>query len=287
MKKFRCIAVTSPSFSKHQKLVSEASELAEKIVVNTFDRKWTDASIIEWLNSTEADAVIVGTDPFHKNVVEKLLHFGWEAGVNKRSVSELTLGFMLGHCRNIFRTADKMQNGLWEKSGGFQLSNRTIGIVGLGHVGYDLAKILKIFNAKIFYHDVLDKSLEASELGITQLSYDEIIQAVDIITFHVPGGLTTKNMFGEEQIKHAKPNLLVVNTSRGNVIDFAATTAAVKARRIAGYASDVFPEEPLLSEEFLIQDGFYFTPHIGGNAEEAVLAMGRSAIKGLRDYLSR
>lgn len=312
MKKFRCIAVASSSFSKNQKLVSEASELAEKIIINPFSKNWTDASIVEWLNDCKADAVIIGTDPFHKDVIEQLLHvravgkygvgcdnvdidelrsrsihFGWEAGVNKRSVSELTLGFMLGHCRNIFRTTDKMQNGVWEKNGGFQLSDRTIGIVGLGHVGCDLAKILKVFGAKVFYHDILDKSLEANKLGITKLSYDEMIRIADIITFHVPGGTATTGMFSAEQIKSARPNLLVVNTARGKVIDFPAIAAAVKAKKIAGYASDVFPEEPFHSEEFRIQDGFYFTPHIGANTEESILAMGRSAIKGLRDYLSR
>lgn len=310
MKKFRCVAVTSPSFSKHKTLVAEAALLADKVIVNDTGMKWTEDSIVAWLNEHEADGVIVGTDPFHKNVIRNLKHvravgkygvgcdnvdieelkacgiyFGWEGGVNRRSVTELALAFMLGHCRNVFKTVDKMQQGQWDKNGGVQLSNKKIGIVGLGHIGTDLSRLLKAFGSEVFYCDIIDKSHIASELGITFLNYNDLIRQVDILSFHVPGGRGTHHMFGPEQIKNAKSHLLVVNTARGHVVDFTATAQAVTNGLLGGYASDVFPEEPLHSKDFRISSGFYFTPHIGGNAEEAVLAMGRSAISGLRDYL--
>lgn len=312
MKKFRCIAVTSPSFSKHKILVSETAELANRMIINDSNVKWTEDSIVDWLNTNEVDAVIVGTDPFHRDVIAKLKHvkavgkygvgcdnvdipelasrgifFGWEGGVNRRSVTELALTFMLGHSRNIFRTMDKMQQGHWDKNGGSQLSDKKVGIVGLGYIGTDLARLLKALGSTVFYCDVVDKSKVATELGISSMPYEEMVKTVDIISFHVPGGKLTHHMFGVAQIKQANPKLLVVNTARGHVVEFNATVSAVKEGRLGGYASDVFPEEPLHSKDFAVSSGFYFTPHIGGNAEEAVLAMGRSAIKGLRDYLTR
>lgn len=312
MKKFRCIAIPSPSFSKNKTLVSEASRLGEKIVLNDQSTKWSESGLIDWLNASEADCVIVGTDPFNRDVISKLkfvkaigkygvgcdnvdiaelknrdIFFGWQGGVNRRSVSELALSFMLGHCRNVFRSIDKMQNAIWDKNGGTQLTNKKIGIVGLGFIGTDLARILNAFSCEIYYCDIEDKSQVASELGIKKLSYDELIRTVDIVSFHVPGGKVTHHMFGPTQIKQARPHLLVINTARGHVVDFAETAAAVKEHKLGGYASDVFPEEPLHSKDFPVSSGFYFTPHIGGNAEEAVLAMGRAAIDELKSFLAR
>ena len=157
--------------------------------------------------------------------------------------------------------------------------------MGLGHIGTDLSRILKAIGCEVFYCDIVDKTKIAIDLGIQSLPYEELIKTVDIVTFHVPGGKETRHMFGSEQIKLARRDLLVINTARGHVVDFSATTHAVTQGLLGGYAADVFPEEPLNAKEFPISSGFYFTPHIGGNAEEAVLAMGRSAINGLKDYL--
>lgn len=191
---------------------------------------------------------------------------------------------MLGHLRNIFRGINRMQSGEWVKNGGLQLSEKTIGIVGFGHIGTDLAELLGPFRCRLLVCDILDKSKDCARYGAKQVSYDELIQSADIVTFHVPGTPLTKNMLSSKEINAAKSSALVINTARGSIVDFDAITAAVKANRIAGYASDVFPKEPLSSKEYSIEQGFYFTPHIGGNADEAVLAMGRAAIRGLQDF---
>jgi len=213
--------------------------------------------------------------------------FGFKAGVNRRSVSELTLGFMLGHQRNVFKSINRMQDASWVKDGGSQLSAKTIGLVGFGNIGTDLAHLLKPFQCKILIHDILDKTDQAQTLGATQVPYDDLLASSDVISFHVPGGNETKNMFSEAQIKLVKPTALIINTARGSVVDFIATSKAVREHRLGGYASDVFPSEPLLSKDFLVEAGFYFTPHIGGNATEAVLDMGQAAIDGLKHFLEQ
>jgi D-3-phosphoglycerate dehydrogenase len=308
-KVFDCLAVSSPSFSKHKVLVSEAKSLAKKLVINDAGTKFDETTLAKFLIDAEADAAIIGTDPMSAKVIATLthlkaigkygvgcdnvdiqalktkgIHFDWEGGVNRRSVSELALGFMLGHQRNIFRSIDRMQNAAWQKDGGVQLSDKTIGIVGFGFIGTDLAALLKPFGCEILVHDILDKSTSCRELGVSQVPYENLVSKSDILSFHVPGGAATRGMFGAREIAKAKKNLLVINTARGQILDFDAVSKAVLSQEIAGYASDVFPEEPLISNKFRIESGFYFTPHIGGNADEAILAMGRSAIKGLRDF---
>ena len=140
------------------------------------------------------------------------------------------------------------------------------------------------FGCEILVHDILDKTLTCNDLGARQLPYEDLLTKADILSFHVPGGAATRGMFGVSELTKTKKNLLVINTARGGIIDFEAITKAVLDHRIAGYASDVFPEEPLISRDFKVESGFYFTPHIGGNADEAVVAMGRAAIKGLNDF---
>lgn len=308
-KLFDCLAISSPSFSKHPQLVSEAGTLAKKVVLNSAGTKFDALSLAKFLNDAHADAAIIGTDPLSSSAIsslkylkaigkygvgcdnidldavkEKGLYFGWEGGVNRRSVSELVLGFMLGHQRNIFRSIDRMQRSVWQKNGGVQLSEKTVGIVGFGFIGTDLASLLRPFSCKILVHDILDKSAPARIAGGTQVSFDELLTSSDIITIHVPGGAATRGLFGKNELGRLKTNTLLINTSRGEIVDFSAVQEAVKNSKIAAYAADVFPSEPLNSHEFSVENGFYFTPHIGGNADEAVLAMGRSAIQGLKNY---
>lgn len=308
-KRFDCLVISSPSFSKHKTLVSEASKLAHHVIINESGIKHDEDSLIDLMNRSRADAAIVGTDPLSSKVVAELkhvkaigkygvgcdnidieslkakgIHFGWEGGVNRRSVAELTLGFMLGHQRNIFRSIDRMQKASWQKNGGVQLSEKTIGIVGFGFIGTDLAKLLQPFQCKILVHDIVDKTDDCRNLNARQVSYDELLKSSDIISFHVPGGQSTKHMFGAREIDHVPSQALIINTARGSIVKFDDVTYAVKSCRIAGYAADVFPDEPLHSKDFTIEEGFYFTPHIGGNAEEAVLAMGRAAIRGLESF---
>ena len=307
---FECLVIPSPSFSKHPVLVKEASVLAKKLILNQEGTRLDEDKLSSFLSQDQADAAIIGTDPLTENVISKLthikaigkygvgldnvdiealkkhgIHFGWEGGVNKRCVSELTLGFMLGHQRNIFRSINRMQHGEWIKNGGFQLSEKTVGIVGFGHIGTDLAAILKPFGCQILISDILDKKQECHALGAKQVSYQDLLRSSDVITFHVPGGAQTKHMFSKKEILITKKSTLIVNTARGSIVDFDAVTHAVKIGGLGGYASDVFPFEPLLSKDYPIESGFYFTPHIGGNADEAILAMGRAAIRGLQEFL--
>ena len=303
------VAVASTSFSANQTLISELSAIGVEVVRNAEGRRFkTEEALAEFIGSAEyavvgvepvGEAVIaacpnlemvakygVGLDNLNETALEAAgVKVGWTGGVNRRSVTELTLAFALGHLRNVWPSVSLMRQGQWEKVGGRELSHCTFGIVGLGHVGSDVARIVRTFGATVVYRDIVDRSVIAEELGLRSMEYEELLQEADVVSFHVPGTPLTKEMFGEVQIAHMKPSALVINTSRGSVIQFVETVDAVRGGRLSGFATDVFPNEPFDASAFAGDDRLYFTPHIGGSSCEAIMAVGRSAIHHLRRHL--
>lgn len=307
------VAVSAASFVKNATLVRELRELSEfgfEVWLNPLGHVMTREELIDFWRETKPDAAIVGTELVDAVVLDAApglkvvakygvgldnvdevelarrgIALAWTGGVNKRAVSELVLAFALGHFRNAGASIDLMRQGQWVKDGGRQLSNLRVGIVGFGHVGSDLASLLAAFGSDVVCHDILDKAHEAAKVGARQVSYDDLLAHSDMITFHVPATALTRGMFGAREIEIVKETALIVNTSRGSVLDFDATTQALLGGRIGGLAVDVYPSEPFkLSPELAACSRFYATPHIGGNTREAVLAMGRSAIDGIRTF---
>ena len=303
------VAVASISFSANQSLISELSAIGVEVVRNVEGRRFkTEEALAEFIGSAEyavvgvepvGEAVIaacpnlemvakygVGRDNLDEPALEAAgVKVGWTGGINRRSVTELTLAFALGHLRNVWPSVSLMRRGQWVKVGGRELSGCTFGIVGLGHVGSDVARIVRTFGATVVYRDIVDRSVIAEELGLRSMEYEELLQESDVVSFHVPGTPLTEEMFGEAQIAHVKPSTLVINTSRGSVIQFAETVDAVRDGRLGGFATDVFPNEPFDASAFVGDDRLYFTPHIGGSSRESIMAMGRSAIHHLRQHL--
>lgn len=310
-KKITRVAVSAASFVKNEILVTELRQLGVDVTLNSLGRVMSRDELIHFWRESQPDAAVVGTEIVDREVLNAApslrliakygvgldnideaalarsgVTLGWTGGVNKRAVSELVLAFALGHFRNASASIDLMRKGQWVKDGGVQLSNLRIGIVGFGHVGSDLARLLRAFGSDVVCHDIVDKSHVAAQIGAMQVSYDELLASSDMVTFHVPATELTRSMFGARELEIVKASALVVNTSRGTVVDFAAATQAVLSGRLGGLAVDVYPSEPYrLSTELAQCSRIYCTPHIGGNTREAVLAMGRSAIAHIRDAL--
>jgi D-3-phosphoglycerate dehydrogenase len=304
--KLKKIAVSSLSFSKNTALMAELTDAGFDVTPNRSGKVMQGDELGAFLAGH--DGAIVGTEIIDGKVLDlcpdlKLISkygvgldnldeaelkrrgipFACTPGVNKRSVAELVLGFMLGHCRNIYTSLEGMREGRWLKDGGRELSSMTVGIVGFGHTGSEVAKLLQPFGTKILYVDIVDKTKEAAVLGAQRLEYDSLLRTSDVISFHVPATPQTKRMFGPKEIEIVRPHGLIVNTSRGSVVEFDATCAAVIDGKLGGFAADVFPVEPDDFSRFRGQPRLYFTPHIGGNSQEAVLAMGRAAIAALTE----
>lgn len=301
------IAVTSISFGKSTTLRHELKKVFPNSYFNEQGRRFSENELTEYL--TDADAAIVGIEPITDQVLSKtpklkivskygvgldnidqesLKHrkiaLGWTEGVNRRSVSELTLCFMLGLFRNIFRSGYYLKQGKWEKEGGLQLSGKTIGIIGCGNIGSDVIRLLAPLRCSVLICDIEDKSKFCREQNAKQVNLESLIKSSDLVSLHVPLTPLTKHMVDEKFLSQMTSNSFLVNTCRGEVIDQKALKNALMKGGIAGAALDVYSEEPPTDEEFLSLPNLMGTPHIGGNAKEAIEAMGRSAISHLVSF---
>jgi len=207
-------------------------------------------------------------------------------GANAPAVAEHTVGLMLAVLRNIASAFFRLRNAEWHKDGGVQLTGKCVAIIGVGAIGSRVARLLTAFGCKLLLVDIEDKASLAKELGAIQVSFEEAIRTADVVSFHVPLTTATERMLGIKNLSSLKANAIVVNTSRGEVIDQKALLKALKDRTIAGAALDVFESEPILDKAFWNVPGLVGTPHIAGNSVEAVWAMGTAAVTLLKDRLS-
>lgn len=206
---------------------------------------------------------------------------GWTGGVNRRSVSELVIAFAISLLRHVPAASIEVRAGGWRQHVGGLLSNRTVGIIGCGHVGKDLVKLLKPFECRILVNDIRDYKDFYEANGLTALPLDELLASADIVTLHVPLDESTTGMLDARRLALMKGGALLINTARGGLVDESALKQMLKDGRIAAAALDVFAGEPPRDMELLGLPNFLGTPHIGGSAYEAILAMGRAAIEGL------
>ncbi len=301
------IAVTPPAFCRSEILCDELRQGFPKIKFNEENRYLSRSDLIEFLQ--DVDAAVVGRDLIDESLLSHLprlkfiakygvgldnidqsalkkhgVSFGWTAGVNKRSVAELTLEFMIGLCHNTFMTGLVLKQGQWSKDGGRQLTGATVGIIGCGHVGKEVICLLAPFNCRILVHDIIEQTQFCAAAGAIEVSLEEVIAQADILTLHVPLTELTESMIDSKVFQQMRQTAYLINTSRGTVVQQDHLFAALRDGTIAGAALDVFADEPPKDLEFLALPNLMVTPHIGGNTREAVLAMGRSAIQHLKIF---
>lgn len=216
---------------------------------------------------------------------ERGISIGFTPGVNKTSVAEITLGFMLGAAHNVFYTGTALKNGEWIKNGGMQLSGKTIGIIGVGNVGKELIRMLHVFQCKIMVNDIINQDEFYLSNNLIESSKTEIYFNADLISVHVPLTAETHKFISHEAFTAMKSEAVLINTCRGEVVNHEALKTALLQNKIAAYISDVFDPEPYSDAELLKHPRFFGTPHIAGNSTEAVLSMGRSAIQHIKKYV--
>jgi D-3-phosphoglycerate dehydrogenase len=298
------VVVTSRSFAKSAILREELLRVFPNSIFTDHRQKLFGEKMTQFIG--DADAAIVGVETIDDSILEhtaKLkiiskygvgldsidleslrnrdIFLGWTGGTNKRSVSELTLCFMLGLCRNVFGSSFKLKKLEWEKDGGHQLSGKTVGIIGCGHTGSDVVRLLAPFGCNLLVHDIVDKLNFCQEQRASQVSLNVLLKQSNIISMHVPLTKQTHQMVNANFLQQMKSTGFLINTSRGKVVDQEALKKALTENIIAGAALDVFEEEPPTDKDFLSLPNLMVTPHIGGNSLEGVEAMGRAAIKHL------
>ncbi len=214
-------------------------------------------------------------------------------GQNSVAVAELTLGLMIALDRRIVDETEDLRRSVWNKkeySKARGLKGRTLGIVGLGRIGYEVAKRAKAFDMRLIYSDVVAHPQFESELGIQRMELRNLIAESDFLTLHVPGGAETRHMIGESEIALLKPTAFVINCCRGGVVDEAALGYAVQLGKIAGAALDVYEDEPGASDtEFHDPVGkiphVYGTHHVGASTEQAQNAIANEVVAIIQTFM--
>lgn len=306
MKNKYSVVVASRSFSTHPILRKELADRYEKVTFNDKGRSFYGKELIEFLKGH--DKAITALEKIDRNLIDNLpelkviskygvgldmidfqalednnVLLGWTGGVNKRSVSELVVSAAVSLLHCVPQANIEVRDGTFKQIRGRQLTGRTVGIIGCGHIGKDLVTLLKPFNCKILAHDIKNYAQFYEQNNVNPVSLDYLISNSDVVTLHLPLDETTINILNSKKLELIKPDSYLINIARGNLVDEVKLKEMLISGKLAGAALDVFSKEPPEDHELLNLPNVIATPHIGGSTEEAVLAMGRAAIEGLEN----
>lgn len=190
---------------------------------------------------------------------------------NTLSAAEHTVALMLALARNIPQAHAALKAGKWDRKRftGIEVRNKTIGVIGLGKVGTEVAKRCKGLDMQVIGYDPMVSAEHARNRGIEMVSLDELLSRSDFITIHVPLTPATKGLIGEEALRKVKTSVRILNVARGGVVDEEALFRAIEEGRVAGAAIDVFSKEPATENILLKSDKVVVTPHLGASTVEA------------------
>lgn len=208
---------------------------------------------------------------------------------NTRSVAELVLGEILLLLRGIPQKNAMAHRGLWDKSasGSYEARGKTLGIIGYGHIGTQLGILAEHLGMRVQFYDIEDKLVLGNAKQIKSLN--QLLKSSDVITLHVPETPQTTNMIGHAELDTMKHGAILINASRGTVVDIDALAEHLGNNRLAGAAIDVFPVEPKSNDEEFVSplrefDNVLLTPHVGGSTQEAQENIGIEVAGKLAKY---
>jgi phosphoglycerate dehydrogenase-like enzyme len=298
------VAVAALSFNRNQQLRAELRQKYPDATFSDHNGILDGDGLVAFLRGQQC--VIVGLERLDERVLSQLpelriiskygvgldgldldaiarrgIRLAWTAGVNRRSVSELTLAFAIALLHRVPECETALRRGTWHKVAGRQLTGKTVGIIGCGFVGQDLVRLLAPFECRVLAHDIRNYPDFYAAHRVTPAGLDELLAAADLVTLHVPLDSSTRRMIGAAQLARMRPGACLINAARGGLIDEAALADALERGHLAGAACDVFEIEPDANLRLLALPTFLGTPHIGGSTAEAQLAMGRAAIDGI------
>ena len=205
---------------------------------------------------------------------------------NTRSVAELVLGETILLLRRIPEKNDRVHHGHWDKTadGAFEARGKTLGIIGYGNIGSQVGILAEAAGMRVVFHDVEAKLPLGNARACTSLS--QLLEQADVVTLHVPGGSGTRNLIDAKALASMKKGSILINASRGTVVDIDALHQALQTEHLSGAALDVFPIEPKGRDEALQSPligmrNVILTPHIGGSTQESQENIGREVAEKL------
>ena len=280
-----------------------------EIILNKLGRVLNESELSTHLKNCVA--VIAGTEKYNKNIFKKNknlkvisrlgvgldnidLNFASEEEVAiyacstspATAVAELVIGLFLNLSRNVSDMNEELKAGIWNKKIGSLFYGKTVGIIGLGDIGKKLVEITQSFKLKYLAFDLKKDKKFSKKYNVNYVSLENLLENSNFITIHLNGSKENKNFIDSKKLSLMKNNPILVNTSRGDIIDEKAIKAALKKNIISGLGLDVFSEEPFRADEdFLSFNNVIFTPHVGAYASEIRTKMEIESVKNLLTHL--
>ena len=210
---------------------------------------------------------------------------------NTRSVVELALGQIIMLVRNTFEKSKLMHEGVWDKSAtnSVEIRGKKLGLVGYGSIGSQLSIVAEALGMKVYFYDAVDRLALGNAKKCSSLK--ELLSLSDVVSLHVDGRASNKNIIDADAFDYMKPGVVFLNLSRGHVVDIEALVANLKSGKIHGAAVDVFPYEPKNNDEPFVSElqglkNVILTPHIGGSTEEAQEDIGHYVANKIINYIN-
>ena len=209
-------------------------------------------------------------------------------GGNAASVAEHALAFMLSLARSIPQLNASMHAGRWEKSGaaGAELRGKTLGLIGLGRVGAEVARRARALEMRVLAHDPYLSPERAAEWGVELVSMPDLLAKSDYISLHTALSPATERLINAQTLAQMKRGARLINTARGELVDEAALGEALRSGQLAGAALDVFTVEPLRDSPLMAMANVIATPHVAGSTAEAQEEVGVQIAQQVRDFLA-
>jgi D-3-phosphoglycerate dehydrogenase len=214
-------------------------------------------------------------------------------GMNATAVAELAMALMLSLDRRIVDNVNDLRRGVWAKkeySKAMGLKGRTLGIVGLGRIGLLIAHRARAFEMKLIYSDVVANQAAEQELGIVKIAFDELLRRADFISLHVPLDDSTRHLINDARLAMMNPTAVLINCSRGEVVDSAALVRALDSGKLRGAGLDVYENEPGASDSAFSDvcgqcSRVYGTHHIGASTLQAQIAVAEETVRIVDQYM--
>ena len=265
----------------------------------------TEEELIDLLRGI--DGAIVSTDPFTARVIQAADRLrvisrtgvGYDAvdvpaatkrgvivtttpGVNRHAVADWALALILCCARKVPENLAEVRRGEWTRHEGMDLAEKTLGVVGLGTIGKEVAKRAKAFGMRLLAFDLVQDLPFAAEQGIAYVPLEDLLRQSDFVSIHCFLNAATRHLINAERLLLMKPTAFLINTARGGIVDTEALYRALHAKRIAGAGLDVFEGEPLRADSPLrTLENVYLSPHTAGSTADARRLSGTAAAENL------
>jgi D-3-phosphoglycerate dehydrogenase len=302
------ILISTSSFGEHDRSPVRLLEShGFEVVFNPYKRKLKLEEVVEL--AKDCDGIIAGTEPLTEEVFEKLPHLkaisrcgagldNVDVGAARKhgiavkatpdaptqAVAELAVALILNALRRINFMDRQVRSGAWSKEMGGLLSGKTVGIIGLGRIGRRAAELLRPFGVKILASEPKPDKKWVGENRVTLTSLEGLLKESDIVTLHIPYTEENRNLINAKRLNIMKRGAILVNTSRGGLVDEDALYQALKSEYLGGAALDAMEVEPYAGPLRELNNAI-LTPHIGSYALEARVQMEMEAAKNLINML--